>query len=75
MAAQTYDVFVQLFPQSAERQRAMQRRVYANVARFKGPRYDALGLIEARVLIRDFAQRYPAEPSGRHERCARRPDR
>ncbi|MDX2016724.1 MAG: outer membrane protein assembly factor BamD [Planctomycetota bacterium] len=61
MAAQTYDVFVQLFPQSAERQRAMQRRVYANVARFKGPRYDALGLIEARVLIRDFAQRYPAE--------------
>jgi hypothetical protein len=61
MASQTYDVFVQLFPQSAERQRAMQRRVYANVARFKGPRYDALGLIEARVLIRDFAQRYPAE--------------
>ena len=39
----------------------MQRRVFANIARFKGPEYDTSGLIEAQYLIQDFAKRYPAE--------------
>jgi len=61
MAAEAYDVFLTNYPNSEFREKAMQRRVYANVARFKGPRYDASGLVEAEILISDFADRFPAD--------------
>ncbi|GMV24331.1 MAG: hypothetical protein AMXMBFR58_03620 [Phycisphaerae bacterium] len=61
MAAETYEVFLRLFPTSEQRQRAMQRRVYANIAKFKGPEYDASGLREARFLIEDYKARYPQD--------------
>lgn len=35
--------------------------MYANIAKFKGPKYDASGLVEAKYLIRSFSDRYPAE--------------
>lgn len=54
MAAETYDVFLSLFPTSQHRLFAMQRRIFANVAQFKGPRYDATPLIEARLQIDQF---------------------
>ncbi len=60
-AAETYDVFLELFPRSERRMHAYQRRIHANVARFKGPEYDASGLHEARVRIAEFRERYPAE--------------
>lgn len=60
-AAETYDVFLELFPRSERRMHAYQRRILANVARFKGPEYDASGLREARLRIEEFRQRYPAE--------------
>lgn len=60
-AAEAYDIFLTEFPKSEFRQKAMQRRIYANIARFKGPKYDAGGLTEASVLIRQFADLYPAE--------------
>ncbi|MBS0195879.1 MAG: outer membrane protein assembly factor BamD [Planctomycetes bacterium] len=61
MAAETYDVFLRLFPRSEHRQKAMQRRVYANIAQFKGPQYDASGLVEARFQIQRFQQEFPAQ--------------
>lgn len=61
MAADAYTVFLRLYPTSELRQQAMQRRVYANIARFKGPKYDGSGLREARFLIVDYASRYPQD--------------
>jgi tetratricopeptide (TPR) repeat protein len=61
MAAETYDVFLRLFPRSDLRQKAMQRRIYANVAQFKGPGYDASVMREAAVLIDDFQNEFPAQ--------------
>ncbi len=61
LAADAYDIFVINYPKSEYQQKAMQRRVFANIARFKGPKYDAGGLLEAQILIRDFAQRFPAQ--------------
>lgn len=61
MAAETYDVFIKVFPKSDQRPLAMQRRAYANIAQFKGPRYDSSGLIEAQYQIRQFQREYPAQ--------------
>lgn len=60
-AAETYDVFLEIFPRSDRRMHAYQRRILSNVARFKGPEYDASGLHEARIRIMEFRDRYPAE--------------
>ncbi len=59
MASEAYDIFLTNFPNSEYRELAMERRVFANIGRYKGPRYDASGLIEAQYLVRDFAARYP----------------
>lgn len=66
MAAESYDVFLTLFPRSEFRQKAMQRRVYANIAQFKGPSYDASGLVEAKYQAQRYQTEYPvdAERSG-----------
>lgn len=61
LASEAYDIFLKLFPDSEHRQRALQRRVYANVARFKGPQYDASGLKEAREFVNDLIAKYPAD--------------
>ena len=61
MAAETYDVFLFRFPHSAYRARALQRRAFASIARFKGPEHDASGLIEARYQIEDFQREFPAD--------------
>ncbi len=61
MAAETYDVFLQNYPNSEYRQRAMLRKIYANIAQFKGPAYDASPLLESQQLITRFAKLYPAE--------------
>lgn len=61
MAAETYDIFLRSYPNSQYRPKAMQRRVYANIGRFKGPLYDASGLLEAKLLIEDFSESYPAD--------------
>ncbi|MCX5690342.1 MAG: outer membrane protein assembly factor BamD [Planctomycetota bacterium] len=66
MAAESYDVFLTLFPRSEFRQKAMQRRVYSNIAQFKGPSYDASGLVEAKYQAQRYQTEYPvdAERSG-----------
>jgi tetratricopeptide (TPR) repeat protein len=61
LAAEAYDIFLTNFPQSDLRERAMQQRVYSYIARFKGPQYDASGLIEAKALIQQYSGKYPLE--------------
>jgi outer membrane protein assembly factor BamD (BamD/ComL family) len=61
LAAEQYEVILRNYPNSPYRQRAMRNRIYANIAGFKGPAYDGLGLLESRLLIREFAREYPAE--------------
>ncbi len=61
MAAEMYGIFLTNYPQSQHRRKAMLRRIYANLGRFKGPEYDGTGLVEARALIEDFRVAYPAD--------------
>ncbi|KAA0215394.1 MAG: outer membrane protein assembly factor BamD [Leptolyngbya sp. PLA3] len=61
MAADMYGIFVANFPESQNRRYAALREIFANIASYKGPRYDQSGLTEAGVLIEDFQSRYPAE--------------
>lgn len=65
LARDAYDLYVMNFPNGPNRMKAEMRRIYAEVARFKGPRYDASGLLNARVKIENFAARYPAEAANR----------
>ncbi len=61
MAVAAYDMFLLNFRRSEFRAKAMQRRVYANIARFKGPAYDATGLVDAKVQIDEFAREFPRD--------------
>lgn len=59
-ASDAYELFEKNYPTSQYKPFAMERRIYANVARFKGPRYDSRPLTDARVLTRRFVNAYPA---------------
>ncbi|HZW10979.1 MAG TPA: outer membrane protein assembly factor BamD [Phycisphaerales bacterium] len=61
LAAEMYSIFLINYPQSEHRLHAMLRQIYANVGRFKGPRYDASTLVEARALIRQFEAEFPQQ--------------
>ncbi len=61
LASTAYEMFLLNYPMSPYRIKAMQRRIYANIARFKGPRYDASSLTDARILINRFMTLYPAQ--------------
>lgn len=59
MAVEVYDSFLRIFPRSEYRQLAMQRRIFANIAQFKGPSYDGRVLIDAKYQVEDFKQEFP----------------
>ncbi len=61
LAADSYDLYVVNYPNGPNRLKAMERRIYASIARFQGPEHDASGLLDAREQIRVFAMQYPAE--------------
>lgn len=61
LAREAYDLYLMNFPDGPNRTRAHSRRILTDVATFKGPAYSAAGLINARLQIRDFMSRYPAE--------------
>jgi len=61
LAAEAYDLFVQLYPRSQYATKAMERRIYATIALYKGPRYDGSPLLDSQVLVRRFASLYPAQ--------------
>jgi hypothetical protein len=61
LAAEAYDLFLKNYPNSQYKMKAMQRRVYATIARYKGPRYDGSALIDSAILIRRFRNLYPSQ--------------
>jgi outer membrane protein assembly factor BamD (BamD/ComL family) len=58
-AAEAYELFLENYPRSDLRERAMIRLIYANLATFKGPEYDPTGLIEAQQHIARFQDEFP----------------
>ncbi|MEX1015722.1 MAG: outer membrane protein assembly factor BamD [Phycisphaeraceae bacterium] len=58
-AAEAYDLFLLNYPQSAQRERAMQRLIHANLARVQGPAFDPTGLIEAGERLRLYQEAFP----------------
>jgi outer membrane protein assembly factor BamD (BamD/ComL family) len=61
LAGEAYELFLANYPNSPYRNKAMQRRIYSNIGRFKGPRYDGSALIDASVLIRRYMSLYPSQ--------------
>jgi outer membrane protein assembly factor BamD (BamD/ComL family) len=61
MAATAYDCFLVNFPKSPLREHAMQRRCFATIAQFKGPNYDASGLVEAKYQVQEYQQQFPIQ--------------
>jgi len=61
LAGESYSLYIENHPKGPNRIKAEQRRIYCDIARFKGPRYDASGLLDAQSRIRDFQRRYRAE--------------
>lgn len=76
LASEAYDLFLQNYPNSQYRMKAMERRVYASIARYKGPLYDGKPLADSQVLIRRFRLQYPqqAQRSGIDEALLTRID-
>ncbi len=61
LAAEMYSIFRVNYPQSEHTRFAMLREIECSVARFKGPRYDGSGLIDAKILVEQYRQVYPGE--------------
>ncbi|WP_428389390.1 outer membrane protein assembly factor BamD [Mucisphaera sp.] len=60
LASEAYDIFLENYPESQRREWALLRLVLSNLARFKGPRYDATGLLEARERLLAYRAEFPA---------------
>lgn len=60
-AKDVYDAYLESFPNGPNSLHARERRINCDVGRFKGPRYNAAALIDAKVQIEQFERRYPAE--------------
>lgn len=59
-AATAFDLFLLNYPRSQRREFAMLRLIQANLAAFKGPGFDATGLIEAAQRLRMYQEEFPA---------------
>ena len=59
-AAVMYDLLLRNFPRTRARQWAMLRQIQAGLAQFKGPEFDATGLLEASERISAYEQAFPA---------------
>ncbi|MBX3356149.1 MAG: outer membrane protein assembly factor BamD [Phycisphaeraceae bacterium] len=54
LAVEAYDVFIQNYPRSRQINKARLRLIASHLAQFKGPPYDASGLVEATVKIKEL---------------------
>lgn len=59
-AAEAYQLFLENYPESDHAEWARLRLVETNLLRFKGPRFDATGLIEAAQHLETYREQYPA---------------
>ncbi|MEZ6210938.1 MAG: outer membrane protein assembly factor BamD [Phycisphaerales bacterium] len=66
LASEAYDLYMENFPKGPNYLKARQRRIFADIARFKGPKYDASGLIDAQIQIKELNRDAPiqAEQAG-----------
>jgi outer membrane protein assembly factor BamD (BamD/ComL family) len=60
-AAESYAIFVQKYPRSPSINLARRRLIYANIAAFKGPHFDIVGLLEAKAELKQLQANRPAE--------------
>ena len=60
MATTAYDLFLENYPRSVHRERAMERLIWASLATFKGKDFDPTGLLDASERIEQFQKEYPA---------------
>jgi outer membrane protein assembly factor BamD (BamD/ComL family) len=61
LAADAYAIFIDRYPRSTEVPFARRRLIYSNIATFKGPQFDIVGLLEAKAELEQLALRRPAE--------------
>ena len=61
LAAEAYAVFIERYPRSTEIGFSRRRLIYANIATFKGPQFNIVGLLEAKAELEQLAIRRPAE--------------
>ncbi len=61
LAAEMFDIFRTNYPDSEYGKQALLGQIYANIAQFKGPSYDASKLVDARLLLDRFVREYPAD--------------
>ena len=59
MAAEAYDLFVENYPRSEDVNKARLRLIYSYLAEYRGPKYDASGLEEARLRLESLQVREP----------------
>lgn len=58
-AAEAYDLFLLNYPRSARREWAMLRQIQANLATFRGPQFNATGLLDAQENLRQYRDEFP----------------
>jgi len=75
-ASELYEIFERNFPASRNLRKAMERRIFANIAKFAGPEYDSRGLVDAKQLVERYAERFPldAERTGLSDALSARID-
>ena len=59
LAAESYRLFIENYPRSGQVTKARLRLIYASIAGFRGPEYDASGLLEARARLRSLQSLQP----------------
>ena len=59
MAAEAYRIYTENYPRGQNISKARLRLIYAYLAGFKGPEYDASGLLEARAKLRSLQAMQP----------------
>lgn len=58
-AADTYATYIRTYPRSPDIPRIKLRRAYATYAQFRGPKFDATPVIDAREQLREIVFMYP----------------
>jgi outer membrane protein assembly factor BamD (BamD/ComL family) len=61
LAAEAYAIFIEKYPRSPHRAMARRRLIYANIAAFKGPQFDIVGLLEAKAELQQLQVQRPVE--------------
>ncbi|MEM1330896.1 MAG: outer membrane protein assembly factor BamD [Planctomycetota bacterium] len=60
-ASEAYEIFLTNYPRSDRAKHALKRWIFSNIARFRGPKYNAEPLLEAEILLDRFVRLYPGD--------------